>query len=78
MVTTEHIEEQSVGFLSVVPHPVQSKRHCHIICRRNQTGTPGQIQGLGNLNGHISHDENCLELFGQVPEGQWSLEDMDR
>ena len=47
-------------------------------CTQNQTGTPGQIQGLGNLNGHISCDENCLELFGQVPEGLWSLEDMDR
>ena len=45
---------------------------------RSQTGTTGQIQVLGNLNGHISYDENCLELFGQVPEEQWSLTCMDR
>ena len=44
---------------------------------RNQTGIPEQINGLGSLNGHISYDENCLELFGQVHEGQWSTEDMD-
>ena len=43
------------------------------------TSTPGQIEGLGNLNRHISYDEKCLELFRQVPEGrQWSSEDMDR
>ena len=39
---------------------------------RNQTGTPGQIQRLGYLNGYISYDENCLELFWQVLEGQCS------
>ena len=42
---------------------------------RNQTGTPGQIQGVGNFNRHIY--ENCLQLFGQIPEGQWSSYDVN-
>ena len=90
-VTTEHIEEQSVGFLHVISHPVTDNateytavdNFLDILTQldltslivtsygtRNQTGTTLQIQGVGNLNRHIY--EHCLELFGQIPEGQWS------
>ena len=69
LVTTENIEEQSVGFLHVVPHPVTENVTEYTVVdnfldiltqldltslivtsygTRNQTGTPGQIQGLGN------------------------------
>ena len=98
MVTSDHTEEQSVGFLAAVPHPVTVTDYANVFTisqlsdkflykltqldqtslivtsygTRNQTKSPEQMQGLGSLNGHISYDENCLELFGQVPEWQWS------
>ncbi len=91
LVTTAHIEEQSVCFFPVVLNPVtdyatvftavdnvldlltQLDRTSLIVTSygtRNQTGIPEQIKGLGSLNGHISYDENCLQMFGQVTEGQ--------
>ena len=37
---------------------------------RNQTDKPGQIQGLGNLIGHISYDEKIvLSCLGKYLKG---------
>ena len=35
----------------------------------NQPGTPGQIQGLGNLNGHISYDGKVSSCLGKYLKG---------